>query len=132
MRVVYAATKEQEEYISSLAHYFYSHIFPRYFDDEQIEEFQHLQILSFQGGEFTYNGTMREAFHIISSLQSLITIIECIEENGGYDEYRNLFERNVTLLSQYGIVFPFTLEQFSKKRPFIFSKYAPRENDWFM
>jgi hypothetical protein len=132
LRVVYAATKEQEEYISSLVHYFYSDIFPRYFDDDEIMEFERLEVLSLQGESSTYNGTMKEAFQIISSLQSLITIIECVESNGVCDEYRNLFERNIHLLRQYDIMFPFTIEQFSQKRAFIFSIYSLPKNNWLM
>ncbi|WP_027409818.1 YhcU family protein [Anoxybacteroides tepidamans] len=130
MRIVYAATKEQEEYIENLIRYFYSHVFPRYFDDDQIKQFEYLQVLSLSNND--YNGTMREALQMISSLQSLLTIIECIEVNGVNEEYRHMFERNVRLLEQHGILFPFTIDQFQKKRPFIFSMYSPPSNDWVM
>ncbi|SFA51592.1 hypothetical protein SAMN05192569_103119 [Parageobacillus thermantarcticus] len=48
MKTVYAATKEQEEYINYLVNYFYTNIFPYYFTDEQIHEFEKLQVLSLQ------------------------------------------------------------------------------------
>lgn len=130
MRVMNAATREQEEYVEGLIQQFYSHVFPRYFDDEQIREFEQLNVLSVSLDR--YNGTMREAFQMISSLQSLLTIIECIEANGLNEEYRHLFERNVRLLEQYGIAFPFTIDQFREKRPFIFSMYSPPATDWIM
>lgn len=130
MRVMNAATREHEEYIESLIQHFYSEVFPRYFDDEQIREFERLQILSLPNER--YNGTMREAFQMISSLQLLLTVIECIEANGINEEYRNVFERNVRLLGQYGVAFPFTIDQFREKRRFIFSMYSPPQSDWLM
>jgi hypothetical protein len=131
LRVVYAATREQEEYVERLIQHFYSHVFPRYFDDEQIQQFECWQVLSLSSNH-DYNGTMREAFQMISSLHSLLTVIECIETHGINEEYRHVFERNVRLLEQHGIAFPFTIEQFQKRRPFIFSMYSPSSNDLVM
>ncbi|GGJ73411.1 hypothetical protein GGR02_002398 [Anoxybacillus voinovskiensis] len=130
MKVVYAATREHEEYVERLIQHFYRYIFPKYFDDEQIRKFEQLNILSISPDY--YNGTMREAFQMISSLQSLLTVIECIETNGLNEEYRHVFERNVRLLEQHGVAFPFTIEQFQQKRPFIFSMYSPPTSDWLM
>ncbi|KXG09991.1 DUF5365 family protein [Anoxybacillus rupiensis] len=130
MKVVNAATKEHEEHIGDLIHCFYSEVFPCYFDDEQIQKFEQLQILSMEG--LRYNGTMKEAFQLISALQSLLTVIECIEHHGIQEGYHHLFERNVQLLEKFGISFPFTIDQFRKKRRRIFSMYSRPQNDWVM
>jgi Family of unknown function (DUF5365) len=132
MKMVYAATKEQEEYMNYLVNYFYTNIFPYYFDDEQINKFENSKILSLPREYVTYNGTMKEAFQIISSLQSLITVIEYVGESGDCKRYRDLFERNVKLLRRYGITFPFTIEQFMSKRHYPCSMYLPSQSDWLM
>ncbi|GAJ40948.1 YhcU family protein [Saccharococcus caldoxylosilyticus] len=132
MKVVYAVTEEQEEYMNYLVRYFYTNIFPYYFADEQIQEFEKLRILLLDGEHVTYNGTMKEAFQIISALQSLITIIEYIGENGDYERYRYLFERNIDILRRYGITFPFMIEQFANKRRYPCSAYFPSSSKWLM
>jgi hypothetical protein len=132
LKVVCASTKEQEEYINYLVNYFYTNIFPYYFDDEQIREFEDLQILSLQGKHVTYNRTMKEAFQIISSLQTLITVIEYVGKSGDCKRYRDLFEQNIELLRRYGIVFPFTIEQFMNKRHYPCSMYLPSQSDWLI
>jgi histidinol phosphatase-like PHP family hydrolase len=132
MEIVCASTKEQEEYINYLVNYFYTNIFPYYFDDEQIQAFENLQILSLKGEYVTYNGTMKEAFQIISSLQSLITVIEYVGKSGDCKRYRDLFERNIELLRRYGIAFPFTIEQFMNKRHYPCSMYLPSQSSWLM
>lgn len=132
MKTVYAATKKQEEYINYLVNYFYTNIFPYYFADEQIHEFEMLQVLSLQEKRMKYNGTMKEAFQIISSLQSLITIIEYVGKSGDCGRYRDVFQRNVELLRRYGVAFPFAIEQFAAKRQYPCSVYLPSQNEWLM
>jgi hypothetical protein len=132
LKVVYAATKEQEEYIHYLINYFYSNIFPRYFDDSEIKEFKNLEILSLKGEHIRYNGTMKEAFKIISSLQSLIAIIESVKMNPIPEHHRKLFKKNVHLLERYGISFPFLIEQFTNRRKAVLSMYSQPANRWLI
>ncbi|BBW97355.1 YhcU family protein [Geobacillus sp. FSL W8-0032] len=132
MKMMYAVTPEQENYMHYLLNYFYSGIFPYYFDDEQIRQFEEWGILSLDHERVTYNGTMKEAFHIISALQSLITVIEWIGERGKCEPYEWLFVRNQTILARYGITFPFQANQFAKKRAFPCSQYVPAASEWVM
>jgi Family of unknown function (DUF5365) len=132
LKIVCAVTEEQEKYMNYLVHYFYTNIFPYYFDDEQLHEFENLEILSLDREHVTYNGTMKEAFQIISALQSLITIIEYVGESGDYERYRSLFERNINILRRNGITFPFMIEQFANKRRYPCSAYFPSSGKWLM
>jgi hypothetical protein len=132
LKIVYAATKEQEEYINCLINYIYSNIFPHYFDDEKIVEFENLGVLSLHGEHISYNGTMKEAFQIISSLQSLIAIIESLEPNYIREHHRKLFQRNIRLLGRYGISFPFLIDQFVNRRKEVLSIYSHPANQWLI
>jgi hypothetical protein len=132
LKIVYAATKEQEEYIDCLINYFYSNIFPRYFDDSEITEFENLGILSLQGEQIHYNGTMKEAFEIISSLQSLIAIIESLNSNHILEHHRKMFQKNIHLLEKHGISFPFLIEQFTNRRKAVLSMYSQPVNQWLI
>jgi Family of unknown function (DUF5365) len=132
MNTAYAATKEQEGYIHYLVNYFYTNIFPYYFADEQIHEFEKWQVLSLQEKRVKYNGTTKEAFQIISSLQSLITVIEYVGKSGDCGRYRDVFQRNVELLRRYGIMFPFAIEQFAAKQHYPCSMYLPSQSEWLM
>lgn len=129
---MYAVTPEQENYMHYLLHYFYTDIFPYYFDDEQIRQFEELGILSLDHEHVTYNGTMKEAFQIISALQSLITVIEHIGEHGEHEQYEWLFERNQNILARHGITFPFQARQFTRKRVLPCSMYVPATSQWVM
>jgi hypothetical protein len=132
LKIVCAATKEQEEYINCLINYFYCDIFPRYFDDSEIAEFENLGILSLQREQIHYNGTMKEAFEIISSLQSLIAIIESIKSNHILEHHRQLFQKNIRLLEKYGISFPFLIDQFTNRRKAVLSMYSQPANRWLI
>jgi hypothetical protein len=132
LKIVYAATKEQEEYIKSLIDYFYSDIFPHYFNDDEIMEFENLGVLSLEGDCIHYNGTMKEAFHIISSLQSLIAIIESLEPIYIRKHHRNLFQKNIRLLEKYGILFPFLIEHFTNRKKMVLSQYSQPANQWLV
>jgi hypothetical protein len=132
LKIVYAATKEQEEYINCLINYIYSNIFPHYFDDEKIVEFENLGVLSLHSEHISYNGTMKEAFQIISSLQSLIAIIEALEPNYIGEHHRKLFQRNIRLLGRYGISFPFLIDQFANGRKEVLSIYSQPANQWLI
>ncbi|MED3750768.1 YhcU family protein [Geobacillus stearothermophilus] len=132
MKMMYAATPEQEHHMQYLLNYFYTDVFPYYFDDEQIRQFEEWGILSLDHEHVAYNGTMKEAFQIISALQSLITVIEYMGEHGECDQYEWLFARNQNILARHGITFPFRAKQFIHKRAMPCSMYVPAVNQWVM
>ncbi|WP_433748472.1 DUF5365 family protein [Falsibacillus pallidus] len=112
MKVLFASTQEQEEKICELLDTFYSQIFPQYFSDEEIVKFHELKILHTTTRHFEYFGTLKEAFQVISSLQTIISILDVHQKEKLNSFYVNLFTTNVNILQEFGLFFPFTLEQF--------------------
>ncbi|MHC0036860.1 YhcU family protein [Pseudoneobacillus sp. C159] len=119
MRVVYASTPEQEEKIKELIQKFYTDVFPLYFTDEEIREFERLNILNTLDLSFEYFGTLKDAYQVITSLHTLLSILE-----GSHftHQYESVFNRNVQTLNEFGLSFPFSYENFS------FSRHIKAEN----
>ena len=112
VKVLFASTHEQEEKISELLDTFYSQIFPQYFSDEEIVKFHELKILHTTTRHFEYFGTLKEAFQVISSLQTIISILDVHQKEKLNQYYVNIFDQNVKILQKFGLFFPFSLEQF--------------------
>ncbi|ALC92014.1 hypothetical protein AM500_21130 [Bacillus sp. FJAT-18017] len=125
MRIVFASTPGQEEEISGLIHYFYSGILPMYFTDKEILEFERLSVLHLESASYE---TLKDAFYVMASLQTLIFILEAPVPG---DYHRSLFQRNAENLRQYGLYFPFDYDSFlpgSKETDTYFSLYSPAAN----
>jgi len=110
LKIVFASTPGQEEKILELAKYFYTDIFPLYFNDEDIQEFERLEVLHTRPEQFERFSTLGDAFKVITSMHTLISILE-----SGHipEKYQSMFRRNVQTLTDYGICFPFNYNQFS-------------------
>ncbi|WP_210364730.1 YhcU family protein [Bacillus sp. REN3] len=113
MKIVFSSTPGQEEKIRELSRYFYTDVFPLYFSDEDIEEFERLEILQTRPDQFDRFSTLGDAFKVITCMQTLISILEA-----GHipERYQQMFRRNVQTLTDYGICFPFNYHQFSESR----------------
>ncbi|WP_057767687.1 YhcU family protein [Cytobacillus praedii] len=109
MKIVFASTPEQEEEIRNLVQKMYSTIFPNYFPDEDIKEFKQLNVLHTSTRHFEYFGTLKEAYQVIVSLQIITCILET--ENLG-ERYEKIFDKNVSILHDFGLSFPFTFSNF--------------------
>jgi hypothetical protein len=113
LKIVFASTPGQEEKILELASYFYTDIFPVYFSDEEIVEFERLDVLHTRPELLQQFSTLGDAFQVITSMQTLISILE----SGPIPEkYQNMFRRNVQTLTNYGICFPFNYNQFTDSK----------------
>jgi len=111
LKIVYASTPGQEEKIVELANYFYTDIFPLYFTDEDIQDFERLEVLHIRPEQFERFSTLGDAFQVITSMQTLISILE----SGNIPKkYQMMFRKNVQILTNYGISFPFNYSQFSE------------------
>ncbi|WP_442599000.1 YhcU family protein [Neobacillus sp. D3-1R] len=119
MKVVFASTPEQEEKIKELIEQFYTDVFPLYFSDEEIKEFKRLQVLHTSEETFHDLGTLKDAYQVITSLQTLCHILEGNHLNSKYDL---LFDKNAETLNEFGLSFPFRFENFA------FSKNIKAEN----
>jgi hypothetical protein len=137
VKVVYASTPEQEDHIGELVQHLLTNILPYYFTDKEIENLE--SQLSLHTGAvhdtFTvYNGTLKEAFHIISCLQAIIAVIETIQDEGIKLKHRELYKRNVNMLRDFGFSFPFAIEQFTQqtKNPMMLSKFIRASNQFLV
>ncbi|MCA1061856.1 YhcU family protein [Rossellomorea aquimaris] len=110
VKVLLASTHEQEDKIQELIQYMYCTIFPDYFTDDEIEQFEEMQVLHTTTRNFEYFGTLKEAFQVISSLQTLISIVESGVKK---DVYEDMFYHNARILQGFGMFFPLSYDQFS-------------------
>lgn len=127
MKIVYASTQEQENEIRELVMRFYRDIFPLYFSDDKIQEFERTKVLTLSAKKLNYHGTMKEAYAVIASLQTLISILESADPKAKYEW---VFYNNAQTLNEYGIHFPFSYEQFTEEQGLgsILSVYAKAAN----
>jgi hypothetical protein len=105
VKIVFASTPSQEEEINELVRYIYSNIFPLYFSDEEIYQFEQLGILR-ATEDFS---TLKDAFQVMTCIRTLISILESTQLNR---HYAGLYKKNVDTLEYYGLSFPFEFEQF--------------------
>lgn len=132
VKVLFAATEEQEEKIIELIDYLYTNIFPQYYEDEDIEEFKEMGVLYTSKNHFEYFGTLKDAFQVISSLQTIIAILEERSFKKLDKHYKELFNQNVAILEKYELSFPFYYQQFDesdKSSEMSFSIYKKAAND---
>lgn len=107
MKIVFASTPSQAEEINGLVRYIYSNIFPRYFTDEEICQFEQLKVLH-PSEEFD---TLKDAFQVMTSIQTLISILEFSQFD---EQYSIIFNKNVKSLQEFGLFFPFEYEHFTE------------------
>lgn len=125
MKIVFASTPGQEEEICGLVRYIYSTVFPLYFTDKEISEFEQLKVLH-TPEDFN---TLRDAFQVMTSMQTVVSILESpiLDE-----QYAGLFNKNVANLQDFGLFFPFEFEQFVEARNMknsVFSIYIKAANE---
>ena len=116
MKIVLSSTKEQEEAIECLLLELRFSILPLYVSDQELYTYNSMGLLQFNSQRNLYNGTLKEAFHVMAALQTVISIIEdkntyAIDKQ---NEYEELFNTNVALLNYYGLFFPFAFQSFKK------------------
>jgi hypothetical protein len=129
VKIVFASTPGQEEEISELVQYIYSNVFPLYFADEEIREFERLGILNTCYNHYEDFSTLKDAFQVMASLQTVISVLELPVLDY---EYTSLFNKNAENLERFGLSFPFNLEQFIEAKNMkkcIFSVYPKAANE---
>ncbi|MCE4051110.1 MULTISPECIES: DUF5365 family protein [Bacillaceae] len=112
MKVAYASTPAQEEQINELIQTFYTSIFPDFFSDDEINKFSRLNVLRLTQEQAYMLSTLKNSYQVIAALQTIISIVENAEES---DQYDSLFEKNVEILDEFELFFPFRLDNFTKK-----------------
>jgi len=132
VKVVFASTPDQQEKIMELIRQLYSDVFPNYFSDDEIAEFERLNVLHISSSQFEQLDTLKDAFQVITSLQTLISILESESLD---EQYIETYYKNISILAQYGLNFPFEFQQFvdlkitGNNELSIYSKAA---NEWLI
>ncbi|TRZ35907.1 hypothetical protein CEQ21_09790 [Niallia circulans] len=129
MKVAYASTPAQEEQINELIQTFYTSIFPDFFSDDEINKFSNLNVLRLTQEQSYMLSTLKNSYQVIAALQTIISIVENSDESD--DEYDQLFERNVEILDEFELFFPFRLDNFSKKDKSL-SIYSEAANEYLL
>src|SRR5690606_39875929 len=105
---------------------------PQYFDDDKISEFLNLKILQLPNHEDESLFTLEGAFRAICSMEVIISILE----SNMNKKYTRLFNKNVDILKETGLFFPFTPSNFTppkrKKANTIFSMFTNSTNQILM
>jgi hypothetical protein len=125
VKIVFASTPSQEEEINELVRYVYSNIFPLYFSDEEISQFEELKVLD---TSLDFN-TLKDAFQVMTSIQTVISILESSPLD---EQYEMVFNKNVATLKEFGLFFPFDFEQFMEGKSLkssILSIYSKADNE---
>jgi hypothetical protein len=113
LKIVFASTPDQVEKVEELAQYFYSEILPLYFSDKEIMEFDKHKVLHTTQGQHENFSTLGDAFRVITSLQTIISILESRNHS---EEYLEIFQKNAQTLREFGLYFPFKFNQFKNVR----------------
>lgn len=132
MKLVFASTPDQEEMIKELVEHFYHEVFPLYFSDQTIRQFEKLKILHMSLNQFESFDTLGEAYQVITSLQTLISILQTTHQ--GY-KYEDMFNHNVSILQEFGLYFPFDYAQFIEAKSVKsdeFSVYIKAANEFLV
>jgi hypothetical protein len=111
VKIVQASTPCQEEEIKKLIQQVYSEVFPIYFSDLEIQEYEKCHILYMSTNHFERFGTLKEAYQVIASLQTLISILK---HERFEDQYIEIFYKNVAILEEYDLYFPFEYKEFAE------------------
>jgi hypothetical protein len=109
VKIVFASIPSQEKEINDLVRHLYSNVFPNYFTDIEIQEFERLKVLHTSIGYFKDINTLKEAFQVMASLQTIISILELPYLD---HDHAVTFHNNVSNLHKFGLFFPFEFEQF--------------------
>lgn len=129
MKIVFASTPSQVEEIVDLVNYIYENIFPQYFTDDEIEQFEQLKVLQPTDQHFKEFGTLKDAFQVMASIQTLISILESSQLD---EQYAELFNRNAANLQEFGLFFPFEYDQFMTAKNMkhtMISMYSKADNE---
>jgi hypothetical protein len=130
VKIVFAATPEQAEKVRELVENVYSNIFPVYFTDREINEFERHNVLRASTRHYETFDTLKDAYKVITSLQTIISILELYEPK---NEYQPIFDKNVSMLNEQDLYFPFSFDQFKANwniNSDMLSIYSSAANEW--
>ena len=120
LKIAFASTDEQEEEINQLIMNLRSTVLSQDISREELERYDEMGLLQFAPHRNLYNGTLREAYQLMTALQIVTDIIDVFVNSGGdlEEKYYQMFTRNVEKINYYGLFFPFDLQFFHSDREF--------------
>ncbi|WP_042349921.1 DUF5365 family protein [Bacillus massiliigorillae] len=130
MKIVFSSTDEQEQEIETILFNLRSTILPSYILSQDLDKYNEMGLLQFSNYSNKYNGTLREAYQLMTALQTVATIIDYVSKSVECQQYEDLFNRNAQIINNFGLFFPFTLQCFRNRIPangYVFT-FAEAEN----
>lgn len=114
LKIAFASTDEQDEEINQLILNLRSNVLVQYISREELEIYDDLGLLQFASNRNLYNGTLREAFQLMTALQVVTDIIDRVANTTLVleEKYNQIFALNVEKINYYGLFFPFNLQFF--------------------
>ncbi len=118
LKIVFGSTIEQDKAIVQLLVNLRYSILPLYVSEEELSAYDSMGLLQFNKQRNLYNGTLKEAFQVMTALQTVISIMENEKkfEAEEYSNYEDRFKVNSELLNYFGLFFPFNLHSFKSTK----------------
>lgn len=113
MKIAQAAPPEMENYIEELTEQLRYDLLPRYVSVDKLNPDELLN--PDYCTDHLYNGLLDEALQVISSLQTIIAVIEAIQHRPIEESDCEQFEKNIAILKNTGFYFLFPLSVLQKK-----------------
>ncbi|MFS0783253.1 DUF5365 family protein [Bacillus sp. 1P06AnD] len=117
MKIAFASTVEQREEIECLLDTLRTFILPRFFTAEELSSYTDMGLLQFSEHTNLYNDTLKEAYQLMTSLHIISQVINQVNVSSKEELHKlnALFERNASIVNEFGLFFPFKIEQFYSK-----------------
>lgn len=120
VKIVFSSTVEQDEEIDQLIKNLRESVLPSYVSGEEWNQYEKMGLLQFAQHGNLYNGTLREAYQLMTALQTVTDLIHIVS-TGNFkveENYFEIFQKNSNKLNYFGLFFPFDLHFFlqDKKR----------------
>jgi len=116
LKIACAAPAEMEHYIEELTEQLLYDLLPQYVSDERLQHIHSHYLLGHHDeSNPLYNGLLDEALQVISSLQTVIALVESIQHRPIKKSDRDRFGKNVRILSKFGFIFPLSIELFERE-----------------
>ena len=128
MKIAQAAPPEMENYIEELTEQLRYDLLPRYVSVDKLNPDELLN--PDYCTDHLYNGLLDEALQVISSLQTIIAVIEAIQHRSIEESDCEQFEKNIAILKKYGFLFPVSIECFAKENNLITYSYESFYNSY--
>ncbi|MED3977394.1 YhcU family protein [Priestia megaterium] len=128
MKIAQAAPPEMENYIEELTEQLRYDLLPRYVSVDKLNPDELLN--PDYCTDHLYNGLLDEALQVISSLQTIIAVIEVIQHRPIEESDCEQFEKNIAILKKYGFLFPVSIECFAKENNLITYSYESFYNSY--